>query len=159
MSTPPSRRGLPARSAGVTSEERGLTSYLCRLRHIRWSLWPTCTPIEIEPEVRSWLELLPGRLYRKVEEYAGVLAELGPRTPMPYSRPLQDGVSELRPTLDGGTDTGHVLDHGRSPDRAADGISQDPLARRGTDQPGRSGEEELPGGARPGAQRVHPRRG
>lgn len=58
-------------------------------------------PIEIEPEVRSWLELLPGRLYRKVEEYAGVLAELGPRTPMPYSRPLQDGVSELRPTLDG----------------------------------------------------------
>jgi hypothetical protein len=53
--------------------------------------------IEIEPEVRSWLELLPGRLYRKVEEYAGALAELGPRTPMPYSRPLRDGVSELRP--------------------------------------------------------------
>lgn len=57
--------------------------------------------IEIEPEVRSWLELLPGKLYRKVEEYAGLLAELGPQTPMPYARPLRDGVGELRPTLDG----------------------------------------------------------
>ena len=57
--------------------------------------------VEIEPEVRAWLELLPGKLYRKVEDYAGLLAELGPHTPMPYARPLRDGVSELRPSLDG----------------------------------------------------------
>jgi hypothetical protein len=57
--------------------------------------------IEVEPEVRAWLELLSGRHFRKVEDYAGLLAEFGPQTPMPYARPLRDGVSELRPTLDG----------------------------------------------------------
>lgn len=36
-----------------------------------------------------------------MEEYAGLLAEFGPHTPMPYARPLRDGVSELRPSLDG----------------------------------------------------------
>jgi hypothetical protein len=35
--------------------------------------------IELESEVRSWLELLPGRLYRKVEVHAGLLAELDRR--------------------------------------------------------------------------------
>ena len=57
--------------------------------------------VEAEPEVRAWLELLSGKHFRKVEGYAEVLAELGPQTPMPYVRPLRDGVSELRPTLDG----------------------------------------------------------
>ncbi|WPB94131.1 type II toxin-antitoxin system RelE/ParE family toxin [Streptomyces malaysiensis] len=57
--------------------------------------------IEVEPEVRAWLELLPGRLYRKVEAYVELLAELGPQTPMPYARPLREGVAELRPSLDG----------------------------------------------------------
>ncbi|MGW5445402.1 type II toxin-antitoxin system RelE/ParE family toxin [Streptomyces asiaticus] len=57
--------------------------------------------IEVEPEVRGWLEFLPGRLYRKVEAYVELLAELGPQTPMPYARPLCDGVAELRPSLDG----------------------------------------------------------
>lgn len=57
--------------------------------------------IELEPEVRSWLELLPGKQHRKVEEYAELLAANGTRTPMPFARPLRDGVYELRPTLDG----------------------------------------------------------
>ncbi len=57
--------------------------------------------IELEPEVRDWLELLPDKQYRKVEEYAQLLATLGTRTPMPFARPLRDGVYELRPTLDG----------------------------------------------------------
>lgn len=57
--------------------------------------------IELEPEVRSWLELLPGKQYRKVEEYTELLAGLGVRTPTPFARPLRDGVYELRPTLDG----------------------------------------------------------
>ncbi|MFC8245302.1 type II toxin-antitoxin system RelE/ParE family toxin [Streptomyces chartreusis] len=60
--------------------------------------------IELEPEVRSWLEFLPGSHHRKVEEYAELLASLGPRTPMPFARPLEAGVYELRPTL-GGMDT------------------------------------------------------
>ncbi|MEU0843454.1 hypothetical protein ABZ370_28790 [Streptomyces sp. NPDC005962] len=46
--------------------------------------------IEVEPEIRTWLELLPGKLYRKVEAYAELLAELGPHTPVPYARPPQD---------------------------------------------------------------------
>ncbi|MFJ9342711.1 type II toxin-antitoxin system RelE/ParE family toxin [Streptomyces sp. NPDC101733] len=57
--------------------------------------------IEVEPEVRTWLELLPDRQYRKVEEYADLPATHGPLTPMPFARPLRDGVYELRPTLDG----------------------------------------------------------
>ncbi|MFD7030149.1 type II toxin-antitoxin system RelE/ParE family toxin [Streptomyces sp. NPDC059917] len=57
--------------------------------------------IEVEPDVRTWLELLPGKQYRKVEEYAELLAAQGPLTPMPFARPLRNGVYELRPTLDG----------------------------------------------------------
>ncbi|MFJ1864043.1 hypothetical protein ACIOD1_05380 [Streptomyces sp. NPDC088097] len=37
--------------------------------------------IEVEPEVRTWLELLPDRQYRKVEEYADLLATHGPSPP------------------------------------------------------------------------------
>ncbi|GGR77384.1 hypothetical protein GCM10010284_08010 [Streptomyces rubiginosohelvolus] len=57
--------------------------------------------IELEPEVRDWLELLSEKHYWKVEEYAGLLASMGTSTPMPFSRPLRDGVYELRPTLNG----------------------------------------------------------
>jgi hypothetical protein len=60
--------------------------------------------IELEPEVRSWLVLLPRNHHRKVEEYVELLATLGPQTPMPFARPLEEGVYELRPTL-GGMDT------------------------------------------------------
>ncbi|MFE2374310.1 type II toxin-antitoxin system RelE/ParE family toxin [Streptomyces sp. NPDC059398] len=57
--------------------------------------------IEMEPEVRRWLELVPIKHHRKVEEYAELLATMGVRTPMPFARPLCNGVYELRPTLDG----------------------------------------------------------
>ncbi|MEY9876339.1 hypothetical protein ABH931_005849 [Streptacidiphilus sp. MAP12-33] len=57
--------------------------------------------VEVEPEVRAWLELLPGRLFRRVETYAELLAQLGPDTPSPHARVLRDGVAELRPSLDG----------------------------------------------------------
>ncbi|MFB8124321.1 hypothetical protein ACFVG1_18840 [Streptomyces bacillaris] len=43
--------------------------------------------IEVEPEVRDWLELLPEKHYMNVEEYAGLLASMGASTPMPFSRP------------------------------------------------------------------------
>lgn len=54
--------------------------------------------IEMEPEVRAWPELLTDRHHRKVEEYADLLALLGAATPMPFARPLGEGVYELRPT-------------------------------------------------------------
>lgn len=57
--------------------------------------------IELEPEVRSWLELLTANHHRKVEEYAELLAASGTQTPMPFARPLEEGVYELRPTLSG----------------------------------------------------------
>ncbi|MET9530983.1 type II toxin-antitoxin system RelE/ParE family toxin [Streptomyces sp. NPDC006649] len=57
--------------------------------------------LEMEPEVRRWLEALPIKHHRKVEEYAELLAAMGTRTPMPFARPLRNGVYELRPTLDG----------------------------------------------------------
>lgn len=57
--------------------------------------------IEMEPEVRTWLELLTDRHHRKVEEYVELLAGMGASTPMPFARPLRDGAYELRPTLDG----------------------------------------------------------
>lgn len=57
--------------------------------------------IEVEPEVRDWLELLPEKHCWKVEEYAGLLASMGTSTPMPFSRPLRDGAYKLRPTLSG----------------------------------------------------------
>ncbi|RFU86940.1 hypothetical protein DY218_09875 [Streptomyces triticagri] len=57
--------------------------------------------IEIEPEVRSWLETLPAKHFLKVDEYAGLLAEHAASLGEPYARYLSDGIRELRPTLGG----------------------------------------------------------
>lgn len=57
--------------------------------------------IEIEPEVRGWLESLPAKHFLKVDEYVGLLAESAATLGEPYARHLGDGVRELRPTLDG----------------------------------------------------------
>lgn len=57
--------------------------------------------IELEPEVRAWLESLPAKHFLKVEEYVGLLAEQAASLGEPYARHLGDGVRELRPTLDG----------------------------------------------------------
>ncbi|WP_345499860.1 type II toxin-antitoxin system RelE/ParE family toxin [Nocardia callitridis] len=57
--------------------------------------------IEIEPEVRDWLEALPGKHFLKIDEYVGLLAEQAESLGEPYARHLGDGVRELRPTLDG----------------------------------------------------------
>jgi hypothetical protein len=57
--------------------------------------------IEIEPEVRAWLESLPAKHFLKIDEYVGLLAERAASLGEPYSRYLGDGVRELRPTLDG----------------------------------------------------------
>ncbi|MCD9875424.1 type II toxin-antitoxin system RelE/ParE family toxin [Streptomyces guryensis] len=57
--------------------------------------------VEIEPEVRAWLESLPAKHFLKVDEYVGLLAECAATLGEPYARHLGDGVRELRPTLDG----------------------------------------------------------
>ncbi|MFI7067706.1 type II toxin-antitoxin system RelE/ParE family toxin [Kribbella sp. NPDC050124] len=57
--------------------------------------------IELEPEVRTWLEGLPAKQFLKIDEYVGLLAEHAPSLGEPYARYLGDGVRELRPTLDG----------------------------------------------------------
>ncbi|MEU1598530.1 type II toxin-antitoxin system RelE/ParE family toxin [Streptomyces sp. NPDC005708] len=57
--------------------------------------------IELEPEVRDWLEALPAKHFLKIDEYVGLLAEHAAALGEPYARHLGDGVRELRPTLDG----------------------------------------------------------
>ncbi|MCC3769124.1 type II toxin-antitoxin system RelE/ParE family toxin [Streptomyces sp. UNOC14_S4] len=57
--------------------------------------------IEIEPEVRQWLELLPDAHYDKAERAADMLAADPTTLGEPYSRHLGGKVRELRFTLDG----------------------------------------------------------
>ncbi|MDF3294414.1 type II toxin-antitoxin system RelE/ParE family toxin [Streptomyces silvisoli] len=57
--------------------------------------------IELEPEVRDWLETLSAKHFLKIDEYVGLLAEHAAALGEPYARHLGDGVRELRPTLDG----------------------------------------------------------
>jgi mRNA-degrading endonuclease RelE of RelBE toxin-antitoxin system len=52
--------------------------------------------IELESEVRSWLEILPVADHRAVERFADRLAEDGPLLPFPLSSHLGDGLRELR---------------------------------------------------------------
>ncbi|MEU6541161.1 type II toxin-antitoxin system RelE/ParE family toxin [Streptomyces sp. NPDC047000] len=57
--------------------------------------------IEIEPEVRQWLELLPMRQYDKVERAADMLAAQPTTLGEPYSRHLGGKLRELRLLMDG----------------------------------------------------------
>ncbi|MFP8943165.1 type II toxin-antitoxin system RelE/ParE family toxin [Streptomyces fenghuangensis] len=57
--------------------------------------------IEIEPEVRQWLELLPDDQYDKAERAADMLAVRPTTLGEPYSRHLGGKVRELRFTMDG----------------------------------------------------------
>ncbi|MFF3879304.1 type II toxin-antitoxin system RelE/ParE family toxin, partial [Streptomyces sp. NPDC001978] len=57
--------------------------------------------IQLEPEVRDWLEALPAKHFLKIDECVGLLAEHAAALGEPYARHLGDGVRELRPTLDG----------------------------------------------------------
>jgi hypothetical protein len=57
--------------------------------------------IELEPEVRRWLDTLPPSQYRQVEEKADLLASLPTTLGEPNSRSLGEGLRELRFHLDG----------------------------------------------------------
>lgn len=57
---------------------------------------PDLYTIELEPEVRAWLENLPLAQYRAVERFADRLAAEGPTLPFPLTSHLGDGLRELR---------------------------------------------------------------
>jgi hypothetical protein len=57
---------------------------------------PVLYVIELEPEVRAWLETLPLADYRAVERFADRLAVEGPLLPFPLASHLGDGLRELR---------------------------------------------------------------
>lgn len=52
--------------------------------------------VEVEPEVRSWLEQLPGRDFGRVDFLVGMLAERAADLGEPYTRHLGGKVRELR---------------------------------------------------------------
>lgn len=57
---------------------------------------PGLYTIEVEPEVRAWLETLSRSDYRTVERFADRLAADGPALPFPLASHLGDGLRELR---------------------------------------------------------------
>ncbi|MET7483240.1 type II toxin-antitoxin system RelE/ParE family toxin [Streptomyces sp. NPDC005538] len=57
--------------------------------------------IEVEPEVRQWLELLSSRHYDKAERAADMLAAQPTTLGEPFSRHLGGKVRELRFSMDG----------------------------------------------------------
>jgi hypothetical protein len=57
--------------------------------------------VELEPEVRDWLNGLPTRQFATVAFYVDILAERGPLLGEPYTRQLDGKLRELRFHLDG----------------------------------------------------------
>ncbi|WP_214416071.1 type II toxin-antitoxin system RelE/ParE family toxin [Sphaerisporangium fuscum] len=56
--------------------------------------------VELEPEVREWLEGLPSALFARVVFYVDLLAAEGPLLGEPYTRQLDGKLRELRFYLD-----------------------------------------------------------
>lgn len=56
----------------------------------------TMWSVELEPEVKRWLESLPPDAFATVAFHIDRLAQLGSRLRMPHSRSLGDGLFELR---------------------------------------------------------------
>ncbi|MBX6391707.1 MAG: type II toxin-antitoxin system RelE/ParE family toxin [Frankia sp.] len=57
--------------------------------------------VELEPEVRQWLEQLPTRQFATAAFYIDLLAAQGPLLGEPYTRQLDGKLRELRFYLDG----------------------------------------------------------
>jgi phage-related protein len=56
--------------------------------------------VELEPEVRAWLEGLPTDLFARVAFYVDLLAEHGPLLSEPYTKQIDGKLRELRFWLD-----------------------------------------------------------
>ena len=59
------------------------------------SLWPG-VPVELEPEVRHWLEGQPTAPFARAAFYIDLPAERGPLLDEPYTRQLNGQLRELR---------------------------------------------------------------
>ncbi|WP_338771030.1 type II toxin-antitoxin system RelE/ParE family toxin [Nocardia vulneris] len=57
--------------------------------------------VELEPEVRDWLEDLPPDMFAHTAFYVELLADNGPLLGEPYTRQLDGKLRELRFYLDG----------------------------------------------------------
>lgn len=57
--------------------------------------------VELEPEVREWLESLPTAQFATAAFYVDLVAERGPLLGEPYTRQLDGKLRELRFHLDG----------------------------------------------------------
>jgi hypothetical protein len=60
-------------------------------------IWGT---VELEPEVREWLERLPTEQFATAAFYIDLLADRGPHLGEPYTRQLDGKLRELRFHLD-----------------------------------------------------------
>jgi phage-related protein len=56
--------------------------------------------VELEPEVRDWLEALPTALFARAAFYIDLLAEQGPQLGEPHTKQLVGRLRELRFYLD-----------------------------------------------------------
>lgn len=57
--------------------------------------------VELEPEVREWLEALPTQQFATAAFYIDLVADRGPLLGEPYTRQLDGKLRELRFHLDG----------------------------------------------------------
>jgi ribosome-binding protein aMBF1 (putative translation factor) len=85
--------------------------------------------VELEPEVRDWLEELPTVQFAKAAFYVDLLEEQGALLGVPYTKQLDGKLRELRFYLDRDAGPGDVLDSATAQDRPADGVSQNPVSR------------------------------
>lgn len=112
--------------------------------------------VEIEPEVRSWLEKLTDRDFGRADFLVGLLAEhaRGSQRAIRAS-PRREGTGAALPPA-APADPCHLLAGTRPPGDPADGIPQDPQRRDRGGGPCLTSPEDLRSRARPGPPGLRP---
>jgi hypothetical protein len=87
--------------------------------------------VEVEPEVRSWLERLSDRDFGRADFLVGLLAEEAGTLGEPYTRHPGGKVRELSVPSAGQATAHHLLARTGPPDHPADSVPQD-SQRRGS---------------------------
>jgi hypothetical protein len=93
--------------------------------------------VELEPEVRDWLDSLSDSDYKRVDEVCGMLAEKGTELGGPWSDHLDGPAWELRIRL---RDVAARITYWCT---AADSVPQDQATRPEADRPGSPGAEGM----------------
>jgi hypothetical protein len=81
--------------------------------------------VELEPEVRDWLEQLPTDQFARAAFYIDLLADEGPLLSEPYTRQLDPQAPRTAVPSGPACGADHLLDRFRSPDRVVDRVRQD----------------------------------